>query len=96
MAQNSEQGTGKHPHKSSADPQPHHEAQRQSHSGENVTEQQQHSKQSHSGGSSHSEGGQSQNSAGSGDLKSREYRDKDGNVHHHTTTYTEQHKNEQK
>lgn len=25
------------------------------------------------------------------DLKSREYRDKDGNVHHHTKKYMEQH-----
>jgi hypothetical protein len=27
----------------------------------------------------------------SGDLKSREYRDAEGNVHHHTRTYVEQH-----
>jgi hypothetical protein len=29
-------------------------------------------------------------------LKEREYRDKDGNVHHHTRTYMEQHKGEQR
>jgi hypothetical protein len=29
-------------------------------------------------------------------LKEREYRDKDGNVHHHTRTYTDQHKGEQR
>lgn len=28
----------------------------------------------------------------SSDLKQREYRDKDGNIHHHTRTYMEQHK----
>jgi hypothetical protein len=28
----------------------------------------------------------------SSDLKSREYRDKEGNIHHHTHTYEEQHK----
>ncbi len=27
-------------------------------------------------------------------LKEREYRDKEGNVHHHTRTYMEQHKGE--
>jgi hypothetical protein len=27
-------------------------------------------------------------------LKEREYRDKEGNVHHHTRTYEEQHKGE--
>ncbi len=37
-----------------------------------------HSSSSHSGGSSKSEG--------ESDLKSREYTDKDGNVHHHTKT----------
>ena len=28
------------------------------------------------------------------DLKEREYRDKEGNIHHHTRTYMEQHKGE--
>ena len=30
------------------------------------------------------------------DLKEREYRDKEGNVHHHTRTYMEQHKGEKR
>ena len=29
------------------------------------------------------------------DLKEREYRDRDGNIHHHTRTYMEQHKGEE-
>ena len=29
-------------------------------------------------------------------LKEREYRDKEGNVHHHTRTYMEQHKGEKR
>ena len=33
---------------------------------------------------------------GEDDLKAREYRDKDGNVRHHTRTYMEQHKGERK
>lgn len=31
----------------------------------------------------------------SADLKAREYRDEEGNIHHHTKTYMEQHKGEQ-
>jgi hypothetical protein len=30
-------------------------------------------------------------SSGSSDLKSREYRDKDGEIHHHTRTYERDH-----
>lgn len=40
-------------------------------------------------GSSHEGAGQSK--GGSEDLKSREYRDNQGDVHHHTKTYMEQH-----
>lgn len=44
-------------------------------------------------GKSHDDGrSRSQSASGSGDdLKSREYRDEQGNVHHHTKTYMEQH-----
>jgi hypothetical protein len=39
--------------------------------------------------------GERQGSEGdSNDLKSREYRDEKGEVHHHTRTYQEQHRNE--
>ena len=63
-----------------------------------------HSSGSHTGGqhsssSSHSSGSESSRresgSSGrneSGDLKSREYTDSKGEVHHHTHTYEEQHK----
>jgi hypothetical protein len=64
-----EQGTGKHPHKSSEDPRPHHEAQ--------------YAKSEHSGKESSSERRSESESA---DLKSREYRDEHGNIHHHTRT----------
>jgi hypothetical protein len=33
---------------------------------------------------------QEMNQGGSGDLKQREYRDKEGNIHHHTHTSSEQ------
>jgi hypothetical protein len=74
---NQQQGTGKHPHKSSEDPRPH-------------TETSEHRGQSHR---SEDASGRS-DSGGSGDLKGREYRDSDGEVHHHTTTYMEQHRGE--
>ncbi len=89
MAEKNEQGTGKHPHKSSEDPRPHHEAAA--------------AKAGHEGGShsgSESKGGQhassgsskAQGQTDSADLKSREYTDAQGNVHHHTKAYEEQHK----
>lgn len=45
-----------------------------------------------SGGSQQHSG--SQGSGGGDDLKAREYKDEQGNVHHHTRTYQEQHKGE--
>ncbi len=79
MAENKgEQGTGKHPHKSSEDPRPHHEAP--------TTKGEEHSKSTSSGshsGSHESKGGSESESS---DLKSREYKDEKGNIHHHTHT----------
>jgi hypothetical protein len=77
MAQSSEQGTGKHPHKSTAAPHPHHEAQ----SGKSGEPQ-------FGGGDGQN---RRQSSSSSSDLKDREYRDEKGEVHHHTHTYEEQH-----
>ena len=37
---------------------------------------------------------QTQDRSESESLKEREYRDKEGNVHHHTRTYMDQHKGE--
>jgi hypothetical protein len=73
-----EQGTGKHPHKSTEEPYPHHEGKSQE-SGHTQNAK------SGDGQSREKEGGQSS------DLKEREYRDAQGNVHHHTHTYEEQH-----
>ena len=68
-----EQGTGKHGHKDTEEPWPHH-GQR---------------------GSQAQDGGQgefgSQGSGGDESFQAREYRDKDGSIHHHTMTYMEQH-----
>jgi hypothetical protein len=49
------------------------------------------SRGSQHGESSRAEHGGSEDS----DLKEREYRDEQGNIHHHTRTYMEQHKGEQ-
>lgn len=79
MAENKgEQGTGKHPHKSTEEPYPHHEGKTTKHEEEGKSG-------SHRGGShsQHSKGG---GESESDDLKSREYRDKEGNIHHHTHT----------
>ncbi len=75
------QGTGKHPHKSTEEPYPHHEA---SQSGE-----QEKSERRESRGESKESGSDSR------DLKEREYRDNRGEVHHHTKTFEEQHGSEE-
>jgi hypothetical protein len=84
-----EQGTGKHPHKSTEEPYPHTKDQKGG--------QRERGEQGGRGGgdreaqareASGDQGGQSD------DLKSREYRDDKGEVHHHTRTYQEQHKGE--
>lgn len=74
-----QQGTGKHGHKDTKEPYPHHgKASGSSHTG---------ASSSHGGhsGETRSHSGDSARSESS-DLKSREYRDKDGNIHHHTHT----------
>ncbi|HVZ31039.1 MAG TPA: hypothetical protein VG963_01355 [Polyangiaceae bacterium] len=71
-----QQGTGKHPHKDTQEPWSHPRKADAS-AGE----------KKESGGSAQ-EGGKKQSSS---DLKEREYRDSQGNVHHHTRTYEEQH-----
>lgn len=58
------QGTGKHPHKSAAEPYPH-------------------TKDGGSKGGKSADDGKKR-ARSDGDLASREYKDKDGNVHHHT------------
>ena len=92
--QSGEQGTGKHPHKSTEEPFPHTKEagteqgrleRRQGSEGRSESHSASHSG-SHSG-SSHSGGSQESKLGGGGDdLKEREYRDKEGNVHHHTRT----------
>lgn len=65
-----QQGTGKHPHKSTEEPYPHHKGE----SGSGKQE------------ASHRSDGGSESS----DLKEREYRDEQGNIHHHTRTAKEE------
>lgn len=128
MAEKEQQGTGKHPHKSSEDPRPHHEAPTTRNAGSHEqgrTEEhnRSHESRSHEHGHSEEHGSRSEEqsraksaSAGAGgshsghesrsesrsggnessDLKEREYRDAEGNVHHHTKTYMEDHKGEKK
>ena len=75
MAQN-EQGTGKHSHKSADEPFPH---TKESVKSDGKSE-------SKSSKSASSGGKEAAGSSDSSDLKSRQYKDKDGNIHHHTHT----------
>lgn len=89
MTDKSEQGKGKHAHKDSAEPWPHTK--------EPGKQQQQSGKQSEMRAESRQSGGAQERQSGSSkgqaeqekDLKAREYRDKQGNIHHHTHTSSE-------
>jgi len=94
MAAEGSQGTGKHPHKSAEEPYPHTKEA----SGKKSDRQESPSASGKKGGgeseSRTRQAGAGEKSGGSGsdDLKAREYTDAQGNVHHHTKTYVEQHK----
>lgn len=86
MAEDTEEGTGRHSHKRTEEPYPHHERKLQ---------QGREAQDATSGGtqqSRSSRGDESESEAS--DLKCREYRDAHGNVHHHTHTYEEQDANQ--
>ena len=72
-----EKGTGKHPHKDSEEPYPHHEGKT---TGESSSSDNREGERRESSGSDRDE---------SRDLKEREYRDSEGNIHHHTHTSKE-------
>jgi len=82
MANQGGQGTGKHGHKDTQEPYEHHASGSGSQS---------HVSQRGSSGQSHSSGRSSSGSSNES-LKSREYRGPDGETHHHTKTYEQQHK----
>lgn len=88
-----QQGTGKHPHKSTEESYPHHDGKEQ---GEERNEK---SRAAHAaagaGGQSQHSGSKEAKDSDSSDLKEREYRDAHGEIHHHTHTYEEQHKGKQ-
>lgn len=89
MAGQDQKGTGRHGHKDTQEPWPHREGQQGSsqHSGHGSSENR--SSESGRSGGEHRSGQGS--SSGSKSLKEREYRDAQGNIHHHTKTYEEQH-----
>lgn len=78
MTQGSEQGTGKHPHKDTGEPWPHHESSGSEHEARSRSEESRNEQRSAQ--SSNEEKSEAR------DLKEREYRDEEGNVHHHTRT----------
>jgi hypothetical protein len=84
-----QQGTGRHPHKDTQEPFPHTKDEGRT---------QQHGSQSRSQGASvggsHAADVREHERKEEADLKSREYRGDDGEVHHHTRTYLEQHRGE--
>jgi hypothetical protein len=73
MAERSEQGTGKHPHKDSKEPWPH-------------TQERRSESRSSEGEHTRKQSASERDRGSSSDLKEREYRDEEGNVHHHTRT----------
>lgn len=80
------EGTGEHGHKDTREPWPHTKDQRSARGRDDS---------GRSGGSEHRSDGSSQQASSREEresLERREYRDANGEVHHHTRTYQEQHK----
>jgi hypothetical protein len=92
MAERNDQGTGKHPHKSTEEPYPHHEGKStQGSGGHQANGSQERGGSEHNREKEEGQQGRGGQQSGSSDLKEREYRDAQGNIHHHTRTYEEQH-----
>jgi hypothetical protein len=91
MSTSNDQGTGKHKHKSEEEPFPHHESGSGGQQSGRAEQRGRGEDESSGRSENRSEGRQSSGSESS-DLKSREYKGSDGEVHHHTHTYEEQHK----
>lgn len=88
-----DQGTGKHKHKSAAEPEPHHEAPSTKGAEKSQTEHKASAKGEESKGGFPGEEKKTSSKGGEdAELTSREYTGPDGAVHHHTKAYVEQHK----
>jgi hypothetical protein len=85
-----QQGTGRHPHKSTDEPWPHTKDEGTAH-GKSHSGGQDDNSRSHSGSHETQSRGQDHDREEEADLKRREYRGADGEIHHHTRTYMEQH-----
>jgi hypothetical protein len=75
-----QKGTGKHGHRDTQEPYPHSKQQGDESRG---------SHQQHAGESDR--GSRQQDASSDESLRDREYRDEQGNVHHHTKSYMDQH-----
>lgn len=93
--QKGQQGTGRHPHKPAEEPRPHAKEQGTQH-GRSRSEGGSDNRSHDSGGNrsqdqGHEAAGREQSREEAADLKRREYVGADGEIHHHTRTYMEQH-----
>jgi hypothetical protein len=82
------QGTGKHPHKSTQEPHPHTKEASQHHESEGKASGH---RDGHRADQAHAGSKPESARSGGDDLKQREYKDAQGETHHHTKTYMEQH-----
>lgn len=90
-----EKGTGMHSHKSTREPFPHHEGKSSAPKRGESAEGESRAARPERGESTEAEARsepQKKKEGGQPDLKSREYRDASGQIHHHTKKYQEQHK----
>ena len=91
MAENKgQQGTGHHPHKSTEEPWPHTKEEDTA-GGKSHSSGRDDGNRSHGGSHQTQSRGQDQDREEEADLKRREYQGADGEIHHHTRTYMEQH-----
>ncbi len=94
MAGQGEKGTSKHGRKDIGESRSHHEGQQSDLLRSRQGSEHHSSEAGRSGGEHRS--GQGSSGSGSESLKEREYRDAQGNIHHHTKTQGEQHGKDKK
>lgn len=92
MTEQTQQGTGKHGHKDTQEPWPHHEGS--GHGSEHAAAEDRDREGGEEREGSRPDGTsrvERKSESEGDDLKSREYEDESGETHHHTRTYQEQH-----
>lgn len=86
------EGTGRHPHKKTEEPWPHTKEQGKQQAGKVEAQPSAGAGAARAREAEKREPEKAESRPEQQDLKQREYRDEQGNIHHHTRTFMQQHK----